>query len=42
MNGYEGGDEHFMPLNMMPVGQQEKTESIPKDKLFEKNESLLN
>jgi hypothetical protein len=22
MNGYQGGDEHFMPLNMMPVEQQ--------------------
>jgi HK97 family phage portal protein len=26
MNGYQGGDEHFMPLNMMPVGQQKPTE----------------
>lgn len=26
MNGYHGGDEHFMPLNMMPVGQQPETE----------------
>jgi hypothetical protein len=25
MNGYDGGDEHFMPLNMMPVGQQRTT-----------------